>query len=413
MQKLFDFMNQKFAPVANKISKNIIVSSIQDSIMTILPLILVGSIITVLSLVNEIIPNAVQLGKINDFSFGMVGLGVAFLIPYNIMEKSKINDKKLLAGVTSLALFLMCIGPEFNDGVISFTQSRFGATGLVVAMVVGIFVGMVMKFASKFSFFNRDSGMPDFVIVWFDSLIPILAILAVGFVFTDVLAIDIFATILNIFKPLSSIVQTFGGFVLINFIQVFLYSFGISPWILTPITYPVYMQAIAQNAEAAAAGQAAMNIATNETVYALVTIGGLGATLGLSFLLTFLSKSKRLKAIGRATIIPSLFNINEPLIFGTPIAFNPFLMIGLWINGIVVPALAYLSMAIGFVDVPTKTFLLWYMPYPIQSFLATSGDWKAVVMCLILIVVSTLIWFPLFKLYDAQQVKVELEEMAE
>lgn len=410
MQKLFDFMNEKFTPIANKISKNTIVSSIQDSIMTILPLILVGSIITVVSLINEVVPNAVQLGKINDFSFGMVGLGVGFLIPYNILEKSKIGNKKLLAGATSLALFLMCIGPEFKDGSITFVQSRFGATGLVVAMLVGIFVGVVMKFSSRFSFFNRDSGMPDFVIVWFDSLLPILAILGVGFIFTDVLTIDIFNTILNVFKPLSNIVQTFYGFVLINFIQVFLYSFGISPWILTPITYPVYMQAIAQNAEMAALGQAATNIATNESVYALVTMGGLGATLSLSFLLTFLSKSKRLKAIGRATIIPSLFNINEPLIFGTPVAFNPFLMVGFWLNGIIVPALAYLSMSIGFVSIPTKTFLLWYIPYPIQSFLATSGDWKAVIMCLILIVVATVIWFPLFKLYDAQQVKVELEE---
>lgn len=410
MQKLFTFMNEKFSPVANRISKNIIVSSIQDSIMTILPLILVGSIVTIVSLINEIVPNTVNLSRISNFSFGMVGICVSFLIPYNIMEKSKLNDKKLLAGATSLSLFLMCIMPEFGDGTMTFVSSRFGATGLVVAMVCGILVGVIMKFFSKFSFFKKDSGMPDFVIVWFDSLLPILFLLLIGYVSTEILNIDIFNTLLSIFKPLSSIVQTFGGFVLINFIQVFLYSFGISPWLLTPIAYPVYMQAISENAERIVAGQVATNIASNETVYALVTIGGLGATLMLSVLLTFFSKSKRLKAIGKATFIPSIFNINEPLIFGAPVAFNPVLMVGLWVNGIIIPALAYLSMSIGFVGIPTNTFLLWYLPYPIQSFLATGGDWRAVIMCLILMMISFIIWFPFVKIYDTQQIQLEIAE---
>lgn len=408
MDKLFDFMNQRFAPIANKISKNIVVSSIQDAIMTILPLILVSSIITMISLINEIIPDTINLGKISDFSFGMVGVGVSFLIAYNILEKSKINDKKLLAGVSSLSLFLMMIGPVFDRaGNITFIQSRFGATGLVVAMIVGIFVGIIMRLFCKFSFFKEDSGMPDFVIIWFDSLLPILVLLAFGYVCTDILNLDVYSFILSIFKPLQSIIQTFGGFVLINFIQVFLYSFGISPWILTPITYPVYMQSIAENQALVSAGNNATHIASNETVYALVCIGGMGATLTLVFLMTFFSKSNRLKAIGRATFVPSLFNINEPVIFGAPVAFNPFFMVGLWLNGLILPALAYLSMSFGLVDIPSSSFLLWYLPHPIQSFLATGGDWKAVIACLIFILISLLIWFPLFKMYDAQQVTLE------
>ena len=261
MKKLFEFMNTRFAPIANKISKNLVISSIQDAIMTILPLILVSSLITVVSLLNEIkgLPFKIELGKISDYSFGMISLGVAFLIAYNIMEKSKKNDKKLLTAVTAASMFLMFIGPKsesINDvSVYIFEKGRFGATGLVVAMLVGILVGLVMLFFSKFSFFKEESAMPDFIKVWFDSIIPIIILLGIGYVLNDILKIDIFTAILKAFSPLSAIVQTFWGFVLINFIQVFLYSFGISPWILTPITYPVYMQAIANNQALVDAGE--------------------------------------------------------------------------------------------------------------------------------------------------------------
>lgn len=416
MGKLFDFMNNKFAPIANKISKNIIVSSIQDGIMTILPLILVGSIVTVVSLLNELFPNLVNLSKVSDYSFGMVAIGLAFLIPYNIMEKSKIGDKKLLTAVTSAALFMMLIAPlTVDEGYngktgLLFAKERFGATGLLIAMIVGIVVGLVMRQCSKLSFFKKDSGMPDFIIVWFDSLIPIMALLFLGILLTDILKVDVYELILTLFTPLTGILQSFWGYVLLIFIQTFLYSFGISPWLLTPITYPIFMRALSENAAAIAAGGTASNIALSETTYALVSIGGTGATLSLVALMLVAAKSIKLKAIGKATIVPSLFNINEPVIFGAPIVFNPYLMVGMWVNGIVVSAVAYLSMLVGFVNIPSNPYLLWYVPYPISSFLATGGDWRAVVVCLISFGLSLAIWYPFFKMYDGQLV---LEEAAE
>lgn len=410
MNKLFGFMNRRFAPVANKVSKNFIVSSVQDAIMTILPFILVSSIVTILSLINEIKSNFIKLDKISDYSFGIVGLGVAFLIAYNIMEKSKLADKKLLAGVTSLALFLMTIGPTTdNNGNITFIQERFGATGLLMAMIVGIFVGLVLRFFSKFSFFKEESLIPDFVIVWFDSLIPTTLILTIGLVCTDYLHFDIFNLIVVIFNPLTGVMQTFYGFVLICFIQVFLYSFGISPWILTPITYPVYLHAIAENHAIVAAGGEAVNIATNETHYGLLTMGGMGMTLTLVLLMVFRAKSNRLKAVGKATIIPSIFNINEPVVFGAPVAFNPFLMVGLWLNGLLLPALAYITLKLGILNIPSDPFFLWYIPYPFQSFFVLGGGFKSIIACFVFMGLSLLIWYPLFKMYDAQQVKLETD----
>lgn len=93
MNSLMQFMTNRFSPIANRISKNIWVSSVQDSIMTILPLILVGSIVTVLSLLKNLFPGMPDLGMINNFSFGVVSLGIAYLIPYNVLDKKGYESK--------------------------------------------------------------------------------------------------------------------------------------------------------------------------------------------------------------------------------------------------------------------------------------------------------------------------------
>lgn len=87
MQKVMKFMQTKFAPRVNKITKNVWIASIQDSVMAILPFILVGSLITLVSLINEIKPILPDMSLINSFSFGMLGLFISFLIPYNVLEK--------------------------------------------------------------------------------------------------------------------------------------------------------------------------------------------------------------------------------------------------------------------------------------------------------------------------------------
>lgn len=155
-----------------------------------------------------------------------------------------------------------------------------------------------------------------------------------------------------------------------------------------------------------------MNIATQETCYAFSSMGGIGTTLALSVMMLLLSKSAQLKAIGKAVIIPSIFNINEPLVFGAPIAFNPYLMVPMWINSIIVPTIAYVTMSFGLVNIPSNTFLLWYMPYPITSYLATQ-DWRAIVVCALIFVITWLVFLPFFKAYDNSLVKQEAQEVLE
>lgn len=411
MDKLMTFMQRSFAPKVNKLTKNIWVSSIQDAVMGILPFILVGSLITMLSLVNEITPILPDLSLINSFSFGLLGIFVAFFIPYNVFDKKKIHDKKVLAGLASIALYLMLIMPVINDdGTILFSFERFGASGMFVAIIVGLFVSAIMLLFSKFSFFGEDSSMPDFIIVWFDTLLPITALMFVGWIFMNA-QIDFFDIIVTLLQPLQNMGQSFWGFVLICFLMAFLYSFGISTWVLNPIVFPIMMKGIADNMSLVEKGMAATNINTQEVVYTgWVAFGGIGYTMPLAILLLF-ANSARLKAIGRATILPSLFNINEPIVFGAPIVFNPMLMIPMWINGLVMPIITYVVLNMGLVEIPAKAFQLWYLPYPISTYLV-NGDFKGIILFVAMAALSFVIWYPFFKVYDNQEIQTE-KELAE
>lgn len=413
MNRIMDFMTNTFAPKVNKIVKNPWISAIQDSIMAALPLVFVGSLVTVISLLRNLFHWMPDFSMISNFSFGMFGLIVAFMIPYYLMEKKGHSGQKLISGSTAVVLFLMLLFPTVHEsGEITFILSRFGATGMFLAIITGLFVGFVMNLAAKRSLFDEDTPIPDFVVGWFNSLLPITFILVAGWLVTVQFHIDFFNVVLLVFSPLASIIQSYPGFVLSVFIPVFLYTFGISGWVMMPVIYPVYMAGLAANADAVAHGAKAVNIATQETIYAFSSMGGIGTTLALSFMMLLISRSAQLKAIGKAVFIPSIFNINEPLVFGAPIAFNPYLMIPMWINSLLVPSLAYLSMSLGLVNIPTHSFLLWYMPYPFTSYLATQ-DFRAVIVCIVIFAITWVIFLPFFKAYDNSLLKQEAKENLE
>ena len=409
MDSIMNFMKTKFAPKVNKMTNNPWISAVQSSMLTGLPLVFVGSIITMISILNNHFDWMPDFSLISTFSFGLFGIIIAFFLPYYVMENKGHSNNKLVAGATSLALYLMLIFPDISDEQITFTLSRFGIEGMVVAIVSGLFVGAVMSFMASKSFFSEDSEIPDFVIRWFDNILPITFIILIGWLFIFQLKIDLFQVIQNIFKPITKIVSTFPGFVLATFFQSFVYSFGISGWIFFPVFYPIFMSNLAENMAAVAAGGVATRVATQETLYALIYIGGTGTTLALAIMMAFLSKSKRLKAIGKAVILPSIFNINEPVIFGAPIAFNPYLMVPMWLCGLIIPSIVYLIMSLGWVNIPSATFLLWYLPYPLPSYFATQ-DWRGIIWCVIIFLISLLIYYPFFRVYDESLLQEEQKE---
>ena len=336
----------------------------------------------------------------------MVSVLVSFLIPFNFCEKKRLRKQRLIAGASGLILFFISITPEIvAEGNPGFGSSAFGAGGMFCAMVTGILTCLVFNLFSKFSFFKEDSALPDFVRQWFDALLPIGIVIFGGFILVQVLNVNLYAIVTNFFLPLQKVLNTWYGFMLSGFVYCFIYSMGISSWVLTPMSEPVKLATIAENLALVAAGTATvanMGMYTETLMYTCyMWIGGIACTLPLVILLMF-SKSTKLKSLGRACIVPGIFNINEPVIFGC-VAWNPLLMLPMWIIGLVIPGITWLACKVlAFAPIPKIQFELWYCPYPISTFISTQGSFAGILLAVITFVVAGLIWFPFFKAYEKQ-----------
>ena len=223
-------------------------------------------------------------------------------------------------------------------------------------MVCGLFTALIFHLWAKLNFL-KDSSVPDFVTGWINTIVPNVICLSITMVLVYVLHIDVIAVILSVFKPIASIGQTLPGFILLCLIPAFLYTMGVSSWMFNAVSTPIYMAGIQANIDAVAAGGVPTNIATTESVFTLafITMGGICATLALNLLMCT-SKSKQLKTLGRVFLVPSIFNINEPIMFGT-VVFNPILMLPAWINAIVGPIYVWVLMSTGLLNIPSKMFL--------------------------------------------------------
>lgn len=416
MKKLMYWLEHSFAPTMNKINRNVWILTLKDSVLQTLPFILLGSIFCVGAVVENYISLPFSFWTPFGWTMGMVSLLMAFLIPFNFCEKKRLRKQRLIAGSTGLIFFLITINPVvIAEGAPGFGSSAFGAGGMFVAMVTGMLTCVVFNLFGKFSFFKEESAIPDFVRQWFDSLLPIFIVVFGGFVVVQLLNVNLYTIVTALFAPLGNILNTWYGFVLMTFFYCFIYSMGISSWVLSPVTSPVEIQSATTNMALAAAGTAT---ASNLLIYnkaliysAYMWIGGIACTLPLVFLL-MASKSNKLKALGRASLVPGIFNINEPVIFGC-IVWNPVMMVPMWIIGIVVPAITWIfTKVIPFAPIPTLLFDLWYCPFPISTWL-TTRSFSAIILMLIIFVVAGLIWFPFFKVYEKQCVEEEAAAVVE
>ncbi|QIK69070.1 PTS sugar transporter subunit IIC [Erysipelothrix sp. HDW6C] len=408
MNKLIHWLENSFAPKMNKVNTNVWIVGIKDGIMQTLPFIFLGSVFCMLTILNDYIPNLPNFWVPFGWTMGMVSLFVAFLVPFNIMEKKRLRKNRINAGLAGLVLFLIIITPQVvASGNPGFGHESLGAGGMFIAMVAGLISAVVFTIFSKFSFFKEESVIPDFVRSWFDSMLPIGIIILFGWIVVDLVGFDLYNMVLAIFKPLAGLVESPIGFPLTMFIFCFLYSLGISSWVLTPILTPVFLDAMQANISGLAT-----NLVTNSTVYSsYLWVGGIGCTFPL-VIMCAMSRSKKLSALGKACIGPSVFNINEPIVFGA-IAWNPILMIPMWLQGIILPIIVWVfTKVIAFAPIPNVVFEMWYCPFPISTWLITRSI-PALILLAGVVLVATLIWLPFFRVYERQQIALENSELKE
>ena len=408
MNKFMTWLAQSFAPKCKKVFENPWIDAVASTMKKVLPFILTGSVISFYNVFRSYLAFLPDLGVIFSYTFGFLAIYITFLVTHEAMLKLKHEQYQVYASLTAIGLyFILCQSMTTEEGMFQVVGERIGASGIMMGLVTGLLTSVVFHFYAKLKVLSGNDSLPDFVIEWINNIIPIGLTLGIGMVLATILQLDIYQYILAIFMPLQNIAQTLPGLILICLIQAMLYSMGISAWIFNAVTTPIFMMAISENITAVAGGMAAMNITTSETVFtaALITMGGVGATLPLNVLM-LRSKSSKMKTIGRICIAPSLFNINEPLMFGAPVVFNPLLMLPVWINNIVGPVVVWFSMRAGLLNIPSKMIQVGQIPAPFSSVMITE-DLRAVVVYIVLFVLYLLVWYPFYKVYEKQCVTEE------
>lgn len=421
MNQIMSWFTDKLAPGMQKIFSNPWVGAVASAMQKILPFILVGSVVSIYNVFVRYIPSLPDMSFVNTFSFGMMSLIVSFMVAYFGMVELDHPKYTITAGLTSLTVFLMALCPTMATLVkntatgkteLTITDINFlGGSGLFIAIIVALIVMVIFHFYSKLHVLENSASMPDFVCEWINNIIPMTLIYLVFGITVFTLGFDLVGFINMVFQPIVDIGQSLPGFVIICFLYVLLYSVGISAWSLNAIVKPILMAGIAANAELALAGGQPIHIVTTETIFttALIAMGGLGGTLPLNFLMLFKCKSKKLKTMGKICLAPSVFNINEPLVYGAPIVFNPLLMIPMWMNSVVGALIIWFIMRAGFLNIPAGVNNISRIPAPICTWL-TTDDYRAFFWFFILFAIYALIWYPFLMKYDKQLVKEEQEK---
>lgn len=409
MKGIINWLTNSFAPAMNKLFSKPWLAAISSCMQKVIPFILTGSVVYLYNVVVSFVPSLPSITPILQYSFGVLGMIISFMMANQCMEKLNHPAYLVNAGITSICMFFMIACPiGDNADKYSAFLTNIGPSGIMVAIITGLYVSLIFHLWSKVKFLE-DSAVPDFVAGWLNMIIPNFIILGSGMLLVNVLQINIYSVITSLFAPIQNIGQTLPGFILVCFIPAFFYTMGISSWFFSAITTPIYLAGIQANIDAVAAGGIATNIVTREAVFTLgyITMGGICATLCLNILMLF-SKSKQLKLLGKIYIIPSIFNINEPIVYGT-VAYNPLLMLPAWINAIVGPIYVWLLMKNGLLNIPSKLIQVGQIPVPFSSVLVTE-DMRALLWFAIIFAIQMVTWFPFFKVYEKQKLAEEAKE---
>lgn len=408
MKGIMNWLENSFSPKMNQFARNPWIAAISGAMTKILPFILVGSLIFFYNVFRSYIPALPDLGIVLQYTFQMVSLVLVFMVASQLMEKLMHPQYQISAGITAVIVYIMSSMPTFDENfVMSIDFGRFGPAGMFVAVVVGLLVGAIFHFIAKMRILENSASIPDFVTEWINNIIPIFLSVLMMMGFVNGLKVDFYEAILNIFRPIQDFGLTLPGFILICLVPAFLYSLGISTWFIGGITTPILLAGTAANIAAVASGKAPTEVVCYETIYALslISLGGTGGTLPLNIMM-LLSKSKRLKALGKVCLGPSIFNINEPVNFGAPIVFNPLLMLPMWVNSITAPVLIWFAMKTSMLAIPAATLTTGQVPAPIGYILIT-GDFRAVIYYVIVFALFWFTWLPFFKVFEKNELKLE------
>lgn len=424
LKKFTEFIEEHLAGPMAKLANQRHLRAIRDGIIATLPLIIIGSFFLIIAfpplpanwgITQFLTSNAATILLPYRMTMYIMTLYATFGIGASLSKTYNLDV--ISGGILATIAFLLTFVPvnipaEALDaaGTTGFVlpMANLGGGGMFVGIITSILAVEIYRITDKSRFkITMPEQVPPAVARSFETLTPTLIVILGISTLTYFIGFDWHSTISKIVSPLVSAADSLPSVLLLIFMITFFWSFGIhGVSIVGSLARPLWLQLLDGNTAAMAAGKELPNIAAEPFYQWFIWIGGSGCTIGLALLLAFKTKSQFASKLGKATLAPAIFNINEPLIFGTPIVLNPILIIPFIITPMVTATIAWFATQFGLVNRVIFT-APWTLPGPIGAYLATGGDWRAAVLNIVLIIISVVIYYPFVMIYDNNELEKE------
>ena len=415
---------EKAKPFFEKVSRNKYLKAIRDGFMSAMPVVLFSSIFMLIAYVPNIFkfywPKEIEamILKPYDYSMGLLAVLVAGTTAKNLCDSfnrdmpvnRQINNiSTLMAGIVGF----LVVGVDSIKG--GFASGYMGSKGLLTAFLVAFFVCNVYRFCVKRNItIHMPEEVPPNISQTFADVIPfaisILLLTLFDIAFRNAVGMCFAQAVIEFFQPLFTAADGYLGLAIIYGAMSLFWFVGIQgPSIVEPAVSAIYYVNIANNLELFQASKHAANILTPGCQQFVATLGGTGATLVVTLMFAFMAKSKELKAVGKASSIPVLFGVNEPILFGAPLILNPIFFIPF----ILAPILNVWIFKL-FVDVLKMNsfmyILPWTTPAPLGIVLGCGITILSVLFAVLVLVVDFVVYYPFFKVYDREKCAEEAEK---
>lgn len=440
MNKLEKFL----MPLADVLTKNRVLIAIRDGFLITTPLLIVGSIFLLIAnfpipgwesaIANVLGPDWTEwFTAVSRASFNCTGLLTALGTGY-AMAREFGGDKIQGAAVAAVAFFILMptshIATDAEGALVEgatvsgLSFDYIGPNGIFMALICAILGVWLFCYAYKKGWtIKMPQGVPPAVMDSFAALVPSAIVMACAFLIRIVFSFTEFGTMQDFIvailqTPLEGLGDTLGANLLYTFMCSFLWFFGINGPAVANSVYFIGNVLTAKQLLAFEAGEALPYIFTNPFSNFFTNFGGGGSTLSLVLLMVTVCKSKRIKQLGRLSIVPGFFGINEPIIFGLPIVLNPIIIIPFIFVPMINLTLSYWATLAEIIPRTTGVNLPWTTPIGFSGWLST-GSWKAAVWQIFLLVLGILIYYPFIKtldkkyLEDEQKAEANAEEAEE
>lgn len=427
-------MLEKHQPFFEKISRNIYLQAIKDGFLGCMPIVLTSSIFLLIATLPGVVgitlpqPLIDWCNKLYNFTMGVMGIMVAGTTAKNFtasMNRRMPAGKVLNDGSTMVAaqcsMLLLAVTQfttKFNGSELSvFDCTSMGTRGLFSAYIAAFITVWVYKFCvSRDLTIKLPKEVPGAIAQNFRDIIPfggaVIICGIIDVVVRNLMGVPFSELLIKLLSPLFTAAETYPGLILIQAATAFFWFIGVhGPSIVQPGIDPIRLANQAENLQVLlAGGHPAHSLTFNMSLVG--EFGGTGATFIVPLLLILFMKSKQLKAVGKASIVPVAFAVNEPLLFGAPMILNPYMLIPFVAAGCVNVSVA--KFFIDNVGMNGFSFVVpWATPAPIGIFITTNFQLIALVFVAIIILLDAIIYLPFLKAYDKLLCDQEAERVAE